>query len=244
MDYFVWGDNAERIYESQCCGHSIQSLSFCCDSWDGVHDLLYCYQCVLGSNHCFGCVGIQRGGYCILNKQYTKEEYEEMVPRIVAQMQQQGEWGEFFPAAISPYAYNETTAQEYFPLTREEAQERELTWKENLPFTVGKETMRLDQIPSRIEDVQDSIADQVLACQATEKNFRITKKELEFYRDMRLPVPRFHPDERHLRRMLLRNPRKLWERSCRKCGKEIETTYSPDRPEIVYCEECYLATVY
>jgi hypothetical protein len=24
----------------------------------------------------------------------------------------------------------------------------------------------------------------------------------------------------------------------------VETSYSPDRPEIVYCEACYLAAIY
>lgn len=44
--------------------------------------------------------------------------------------------------------------------------------------------------------------------------------------------------------MALRNPRKLWKRQCGKCGKEIQTTYSPERPETVYCEGCYLSVVY
>ena len=33
-------------------------------------------------------------------------------------MQKTGEWGEFFPASFSPFGYNETVAQEYFPLNR------------------------------------------------------------------------------------------------------------------------------
>jgi len=30
--------------------------------------------------------------YCILNKQYSKEEYEELVPKIIEHMQKTGEW--------------------------------------------------------------------------------------------------------------------------------------------------------
>ena len=26
---------------------------------------------------------------------------------------------------------------------------------------------------------------------------------------------------------------------CAKCGKEIKTSYAPDRPETVYCKQCY-----
>ncbi|MBI1812939.1 hypothetical protein HY285_05705 [Candidatus Peregrinibacteria bacterium] len=114
MDYLVWGDRAERIYDCECCGHNIQNLHFCCDCWDGSHDLLYCFQCVLNASNCFGCVGLQKGKYCILNKQYAQEEYEALVPKIIGHMQKSGEWGSFFPTTISPYAYNETAAQENF----------------------------------------------------------------------------------------------------------------------------------
>jgi CxxC-x17-CxxC domain-containing protein len=73
---------------------------------------------------------------------------------------------------------------------------------------------------------------------------RIIKQELEFYRKHNLPVPKKHPDVRHSERMKLRNPRKLFDRKCSKCGKDIKTTYAPDRPENVYCEECYEKEVY
>ena len=36
--------------------------------------------------HCFGCVGFKHKQYCILNKQYTKEEYEKLVQKIIKQM--------------------------------------------------------------------------------------------------------------------------------------------------------------
>ena len=88
----------------------------------------------------------------------------------------------------------------------------------------------------------------------TKKPFRIIKQELEFYRKHNLPIPRRHPDQRHLDRMALRNPRKLYERKRDKCGKDMITTYAPcevkpsleaplgcapERKEVVYCEECY-----
>ena len=244
MDYFVWGAKAERIYESQCCGVNLNNLRFCCNCWDGVHDLTYCFECVLTSTHCFGCTGLQKAEYCILNKQYRKQEYEELVPRIIEHMKTTNEWGEFFPVERSPYAYNETPAQEYYPLEKDEVLKKGWRWKDDLPFTKGKETIAQDKIPDRIEDVQDSIMNEVLACEATGKNYRITKQELLLYRAFRVPIPRLHPDERHSLRMALRNPRKLWDRKCQKCGVEIKTSYSPVRPEIVYCEKCYLQTVY
>jgi len=63
--------------------------------------------------------------------------------------------------------------------------------------------------------------------------------ELEFYRRINIPIPEqcsFCRDrERHSRM----NPMEIYTRICAKCRKEIETSYAPDRPEIVYCEQCY-----
>ena len=63
---------------------------------------------------------------------------------------------------------------------------------------------------------------------------------------MNIPIPRrcFHC--RHMNRVKRRNPFKLWYRKCMKegCNNEFETSYAPDRPEIVYCEKCYQGEVY
>jgi len=72
----------------------------------------------------------------------------------------------------------------------------------------------------------------------------LVKQELDFYRQQRLPIPRYHFEERHQQRFELRNPRKLYDRKCDKCKKDMQTTYAPDRKETVYCEECYLKEVY
>jgi len=37
------------------------------------------------------------------------------------------------PASISPYAYNETVAQEYFPLTQQETLSRGWRWLDKKP---------------------------------------------------------------------------------------------------------------
>jgi len=244
MDYLSWGDRGERIYEAQECGHGIHNLRFCSACYEGIYDLLYCYQCCLTAAHCFGCVGVKKKEYCVLNTQYTKQEYEDLVPRIIEHMKQTNEFGEFFPIAISPHSYNETVAQQHFPLTKEETLKRGWKWRDNLPFTMGKETVTWEKVPDRIEDIPDSIVNEVLACEATGKNYRITKQELLFYKSFKIPIPHLHPDERHRRRIAMRNPRKLFDRTCAKCSAAIKTSYPPSRPEVVYCEKCYLQSVY
>jgi len=76
--------------------------------------LTYCYLC-RASQHCFGCVSLYRNKFCILNKQYTEEEYNRLMPLIIEHMKKTGEWGEFFPMSVSPFKYEETVAQNYFP---------------------------------------------------------------------------------------------------------------------------------
>src|SRR5258708_5660951 len=67
MDYFQWGNAAELIYESENCGLNSSRLSFCTQCWTGAHDLLYCDSCP-SSGYCFGCIGLKKGEYSILNK--------------------------------------------------------------------------------------------------------------------------------------------------------------------------------
>ncbi|PIR48601.1 hypothetical protein COU80_02725 [Candidatus Peregrinibacteria bacterium CG10_big_fil_rev_8_21_14_0_10_55_24] len=209
-----------------------------------TYEVYYSEYCI-GAKYMFGCTNVRDREYCILNKQYTKEEYEELVPKIIEHMRSTGEWGEFFPVALSPFAYNETVAQEYFPLSEEEVLKRGWKWrdqKDEIPKV--ERIIPAAKLPNSINDIPDDILNWAVECEATKRPFRIIKQELDFYRKMRLPIPHFHPDERHKHRMALRNPRKLFSRTCAKCEKPIQTTYAPDRPEIVYCEECYLKEVY
>ena len=97
--------------------------------------------------------------------------------------------------------------------------------------------------------------------------YKIIPQELKFLRKMNLPLPRLCPNCRHCQRIKQRNPLKLWHRKCQcagltsenkvyqntadhvhhkkdeHCPSEFETTYAPERPEIVYCEQCYLREV-
>lgn len=205
-------------------------------------DVQYCDSC-LHCKHLFGCTGLRSKEYCIFNRQYTKDEYETIVPRIIARMRQVGEWGEFLTVSVSPFGYNETVAQEYFPLTRESVMQRQWRWHEM--DAAGEQHMGpAFAIPDAIVAVPDDIVRQILHCSVTGKPYKIIPQELKFYREMNIPIPRKCPDQRHKERMALRNPRKLWKRQCMKCQKPIETTYAPERPEIVYCESCYLTSVY
>jgi hypothetical protein len=196
-------------------------------------------------NNCFGCIGLKHQEYCILNKQYSKEEYEQLVPKLIEHMQSNGEWGEFFPIELSPFAYNETNAFDLFPIEKADAEKHGWKWQ-GISDDVGtvEKSIPGEKLPDSIKDIPDDILNWAVVCPATDRPFRIVKKELALYRQKGLPVPRLHPNERHRQRLLLKNPRMLCSSTCKNCGKSIRTTYASKRPEIVYCEECYLARVY
>lgn len=120
----------ELGYENCECVPMPQNSAFNINSYTGAN-LFYTDICMNNCQYLFGCVGLKQKRYCILNKQYTKEEYEALVPRIIEHMKKTGEWGEFFPISLSPFAYNETNGQEHFPLSREEALQKGYTWKED-----------------------------------------------------------------------------------------------------------------
>ena len=276
-DYFAWGD-VELVYEAVSMGDNSYNCKFCATSWIDK-DVQYADIC-FGNSDLFGCVGLKKKQYCILNKQYTKEEYEQLVPKIIEHMNNMPyvdkkgrvyKYGEFFPPELSPFSYNETIAQEYFPLTKEQAIEQGYSWKEPEERNI-KPTITSDQLPDHIKDVSDTIIKEIIECahkgecnEQCTTAFKIIPQELEFYRKMNLPLPRLCPNCRHYQRLKQRNPLKLWHRQCQcqgqtgnnsnnpniyqntithahgtePCPNEFETTYSPDRKEIVYCEKCY-----
>lgn len=200
----------------------------------------YCFVCFNSSN-VFGCVGLNRKEYCILNKQYTKEEYESLMLKIAEHMRQTEEWTQFFPSAISPFGYNETVAQEYFPLTKQLAIQNNFKWKDDDQREYQLQTYTGDY---DISQFQDAISKEIFVCRDCRRNYRIIQQEFDFYQRMKLPLPDKCDQCRHKRRLMRKNSHQLWERNCCTCSEVITTSYSPERAEIVYCEKCYLETVY
>ena len=203
-------------------------------------NMLYCDYCFSCSD-CFACSGLTRKQYCIFNKQYSKDEYDQLVVKIVTHMKSSDEWGLYFPPQYAPFGYNESLAFEYFPLEKEAAIAQGLLWRDPDPRDFKTQTCRFSEA---IDSVDDTITQEVFACESCKKNYRIIPQELQFYRQQLVPPPRKCPDCRHGERMKLRNPRKLHLRSCDACKKEMESTYAPDRTEKILCEECYLKEVY
>ncbi len=279
-DYTIWGLNARLVYESVSVGDGINNAKFCDECYPNCRNLEYCFQCK-SSSDLFGCIGLKKKQYCILNKQYTEEEYKELVPKIKKHMAEMPfkdktgkiyKYGEFFPAEMSPFGYNETIANEYQLLTKEEAIKQGFTWYKK-PESEYKSTTKANDLPDHIKGVDESILDKVIECarENEEKEecrgsgvFKMIPAELDFYKKQNISLPRLCPDCRHFERIKQRNPMILHERKCmcqgekdetktyqnqaqkhldhaknKPCPNKFQTTYAPDRKEIVYCKGCY-----
>ncbi len=210
----------------------------------------YSIECFYGSN-IFGSVGIKHGNNVILNKKYEQEEYQELVKRIKAHMKGTKEWGKFFPVSLTPFAYNETIANDFFPLDEQLAEQEGYRWRQEQLVDYTNEP---NVMPDNNNDTSDNILKEVYSCNICGKPYKFIKAELEFYKQHNIPLTRWCPSCRHQLRFRRRNPDKLWNRTCMcnktrhghegPCTNQFKTTYAPQRDMIVYCESCYQKEMY
>ncbi len=249
MDVDTAGRNAERIYNSLNAGLDVSN--YICSSlcWSSSF-LEYCYYC-FNSNHNFGCVGLRKKEYCILNREYDKAAYEGLRSKIISEMKKTGEYGEFFSPEASAFGYNETAAAEQFPLTKKEAGRKGFKWEDFPRGTYGKETTEWNNKLDSIRDAGSIDPSKIIfSCVSCKKNYRVIQRELDFYKNLEIPLPRLCPDCRHLRRFKARGPNRLHTGICScekenhshgnsRCPNSFETSYAPGSKETIYCEECY-----
>jgi hypothetical protein len=216
-------------------------------------DLTYCDSC-RNSSDLFGCIGVNHGQYAIMNKVYGQHEYETLRSKIIDHMKSTGEWGEFFPLSVAPHPYDDTAAYDFHPLTQGEVEKRGGRWGGELPPSLVVRTdekpLHISQYDEKIVGLEvaqkniDHILKTVFRCPISGKPFQIVRQELAFHIENAIPLPTAHQRVRHDELMKLRNPRELYKRKCGECGEEIQTSYTPERPEKVLCEACYMKHIY
>jgi hypothetical protein len=236
-----YGTKSELLLEVVATGHSSNIIG---SYWaENSSNIMYSFD-IRNCQDCIGCDGLKNAQYCILNKQYDKVEYEKIRDHIVKELTEQGLYGLMIPPDLSPFAYNETIAQDNMPLTKEEAIAQGFRWEDDIQITKGKETIQPEDILDHIKDIEDTITKEILKCVECERNYKITEQELLFYRKMVLPIPRKCFFCRHRDRIKRRGPFKFFKRNCDKCSVETYTNLTNEVAPIMYCEECYKKEVY
>jgi CxxC-x17-CxxC domain-containing protein len=246
MDYTGWGNKAELLYECLQIGEGASNCKFSA----------YCFPDALNDEHClwamggknnFGCVNLKRKQYCILNKQYSKEEYEKLRKEIVEDIKKNPyiddkgrvwSYGDFFSPAFGKFAYNNSNAMKFLPKTREEAERLGYSWHENENPKI-QPTMKSTSLSETISEVEDGILKEIIECGSCSRPYKIVQGEIDLLRKMNLPLPHDCPKCREDKRFARENKPGMYHRKCAKCAEDIYTPYSPDTPRIVYCVKCY-----
>ena len=238
-DLTAWGNNVSLCYEACSCGEGASELKFCRGCGLGAYDAEYSAYCYGRSSNLFGCVSIKNGSYCIFNKCYSKDEFDKLKAKIIGQMKERKEYGEFFPMKSSAFAYNDTIAQNFFPLSEEQAKMRELKWNQ-VQSNAYQITKKSGDLPDHIKDAPDEILNEVIECPTCKKGFKIIKAELDFLRNMNFPLPRKCPfcriQEKFNRWV---KQLRLYKRICSKCGAEFGTHYPLEEVKDILCKSCY-----
>ena len=200
-----WSIQAEDIYGGALIG--IHSNNIYCSINATVNSSNIYYSHSMNScSYCLGCFGLQNKSFCILNKQYSKEERFELANKIFAQMD--GEWtlGDFLPGRINPFYFNDTMA--YLidnSFTKEEVEKdgymrRDAEIKTDIPAWADVITIQdLDLFQWFNDKGKREIYPEIMqkVIKDDKGNFyRIVKIEYDFLMKYGLPIPEIHWLER------------------------------------------------
>jgi hypothetical protein len=189
--------------------------------------------------YCFGCIGLRKKKYCILNRQYTKEAYETLRTQIISDMERRGEYGEFFPANLAICEQNFSENVIYFPdMDKEKVTKNGGYWSdEDLSSTDGISSLEL---PDNIAGTPEAISAQALICPKTHYRFNISSGEYEFHKRKNFALPRYHFDFRVIESAKKTAVTTAYPYKCFYCKKDIMAYYPPEWGyQKIACEDCY-----
>ena len=203
-----------------------------------------CYDC----EDCFGCVGLRRKKFCILNKQYTEEDYWNKLDELKCAMLVRGEYGEFLPAKMSPAYFPEGGSVRYyladpdtfakkvnahdFKADADGAIGSVLSGAENVPDSMT--------IPDSIDDIDEAWVSKPVQDATYSRRFSLLAPEVSLYKKLRVAPPTSHHVKRVLDLTLTANTGVFEEKICEGCKKKITVSKNaryPDRH--IFCKSCY-----
>src|SRR3989344_7471001 len=76
-------------------------------------------------------------------------------------------------------------------------------------------------------------------CKNCARAFTIEPDDFGFYEKISVLAPTHCPECRHQRRLAMRNERTFYHRECDSCHKKIIAYYPQEKPQIVWCPECW-----
>lgn len=227
---------------TELCGNNSCCTNAYCAKYsiwcDGLRYCEYCDQC-LEVDYCFGCVGLRKKKYHILNKEYSKEEYEILTQKIISDMKMRGEYGKFPPYSLGLCPYNFSTAAIYFPdVDKKFIEEKGGYWEDITSQKI--EGIQTSELPDSIDSVDESITKQALICPVTGWRYNISDAELAFLKRKNIALPRVHFDVRTKDRLRPMSQTESEPYTCTYCSNEIQAYYPKNWGyERISCIDCY-----
>ncbi len=240
LDVCTFGYGIEKGYRSMGLGHNDYNVRYSVATIENSINCEYCIEC-RNCSDCFGCTGLSKKQFCILNKQYSKEDYDQLRKKLIEYMSETGEYGKFFPQRMCPFGYNEAQSQLALPLTQEEAKKRGFKWYEKPipPYATSDVYTPADNI----KDISwKDIHGKIIVCVESGRPFKIIKQEFDFYKKYCIPLPRLHPDVRLANRYPTGELYNMHDAQCMQCGITVQNSMRTD--ERVLCKQCYQRAIY
>ena len=160
-----------------------------------------CYgEFLQGCQNCMGCISLRYKKYCILNKQYPKEEYEKIRAHIIQEL---GDYfGNPFPFHLAPFNYQDSAFRDHYTMSKEEVEY--IGWCFGQPEEVKAGNFKsTSELPDSITNAPKDLPDTYL-CEKSGKPFKIIPQEICLLKKIGVPLPRFHHDVRFKERVKFR----------------------------------------
>ncbi len=211
---FWWGDSENEFDYNIFTGWSWKNVHLYSNMWcwmwnehiyNSAHipywnNIFYSYF-VTNCSFCIWCIWLKNKSYCILNKQYTKGEWEELSSKIFETMEQDWTLWEFFPAKLNPFYFNDTVAGLIWWFKKEEIIKEGFMWRdEKIKVDIPDENIvleisELDNYEGFDSNWNWRINPKILKKVIKSKNwdyYKIVKMEYDFLVKHWLPLPRLH----------------------------------------------------
>lgn len=192
-----WGSWTKHAYG--CMAGWKAEHMYCCVDCDGSSHHYYSYN-TEDSSHCIWCVGLKNKQFCILNKQYTKEERYTLAHTIFAELDGKGVLGQGFPKDWNPYYLNDTPAGLLLDITKQEAEQQwflrrdestAIDLPEDVKIIPSQELQHIAYWKEAQRYIDPSIESAALF-DPDEWVFKVTPQERVFLMKFGLPVPTKH----------------------------------------------------
>jgi hypothetical protein len=204
-DVFSWGSiSAKNAYGCTMFWVNSENLYL---SWHIASSLnIYHSFSLENCSYCLGCIWIKNKYFCILNKQYTKEEWYELADKIFASMEKDWILGDFFPWKLNPFYFNDTMA--YLiddSFTKEEVEKAWYMWRDDKIKVDISETAEIVETKNLLSyqgfdsNGNWKINPEILKKVIVDSNgnyYKIVPMEYDFLVKYELPLPEIHWIER------------------------------------------------